>query len=46
MYLSVHRECEECIKAYMENTANVELYVVHSIVSKYAERNYAYMEKT
>ncbi len=27
MYLSVHRECEECIQAYMENTANVGLQV-------------------
>jgi len=30
----------------MENTANVGLFAVHRIVSKYAERIYAYMEKT
>ncbi len=30
----------------MENTANVGLFVVHRIDSEYAERIYAYMEKT
>ncbi len=30
----------------MENTANVGLFAVHRIFSKYAERIYAYMEKT
>ncbi len=44
--LSVHRECEECIYAYMENTANVGLLAVHRNFSEYAERIYAYMEKT
>jgi len=46
MCLSVHRECEECIYAYMENRANVGLFAVHRIVSKYAERIYAYIKKT
>jgi hypothetical protein len=46
MYLSVHRECEECIQVYMENTANVGLFLVHRIDSEYAERIYAQMEKT
>ncbi len=40
MYLSVHRVCEECIQA------NGGLFVVHRIDSEYAERIYAYMEKT
>jgi hypothetical protein len=30
----------------MENTANLGLFAVHEIVSKYAERIIAYMEKT
>jgi hypothetical protein len=30
----------------MENTANVGLFAVHRIVSEYAERIYAYMDKT
>jgi hypothetical protein len=46
MYLSVHSECDECIYAYMENTANLGLFAVHRIFSKYAERIYAYMDKT
>jgi len=29
----------------MENTANVGLFAVHRIVSKYAERIYTYIEK-
>jgi hypothetical protein len=45
MYLSVHRECEVCIQAYIKNTANVGLFLVHRIDSEYAERIYAYMEK-
>ncbi len=31
---------------YMEKTANVGLFAVHRIVSEYAERIYAHMEKT
>ncbi len=46
MYLSVYRECAESIQVYMEYTANVGLFAVHRIFSKYAERIYAYMEKT
>ncbi len=30
----------------MENTANLGLFAVHKVVSEYAERIYAYMEKT
>jgi hypothetical protein len=30
----------------MESTANLGLFAVHKIVSEYAERIYAYMEKT
>jgi len=30
----------------MENTANLELFEVHKIISEYAERIYEYMEKT
>ncbi len=30
----------------MENMANLGLFAVHKIVSEYAERIYAYMEKT
>jgi hypothetical protein len=46
MCLRVHRECEECIYAYMGNTANVGLFAVHRNFSEYAERIYAYMDKT
>ncbi len=31
---------------YMESTANLGLFALHKIVSEYAERIYAYMEKT
>jgi len=30
----------------MENTANLEMFAVHKIFSEYAERIYAYIEKT
>jgi hypothetical protein len=36
----------EGVKAPMENTGNLWLFAVHKIVSEYAERIYAYMEKT
>jgi hypothetical protein len=45
MYLSDYRECAESIEAYMANTTNVGLFAVHRIVSEYAERIYAFMEK-
>jgi hypothetical protein len=33
-------------KAYMEYTANLGLFAVHKVVSEYAERIYAHMERT
>jgi len=30
----------------MENTTNLGFFAVHNIISEYAERIYAYMEKT
>jgi hypothetical protein len=35
----------ESVKAYMENTANLGLFAVHKVVSEYAERIYAHMER-
>jgi hypothetical protein len=34
------------LSAYMENTANFGLFVMHKVVSEYAERIYVHMEKT
>ncbi len=34
------------VSAYTENTANLWLFAVQKIVSEYAERIYAYIEKT
>ena len=36
----------ESVQAYKKNMANLGLFAVHKIVSEYAERIYAYMEKT
>jgi hypothetical protein len=36
----------ESVLAYMENTANLGLFVVHKVVSEYAERIYAPIEKS
>jgi len=44
--LCVFEEHREISEAYMENTANLELFAVHKIFSEYAERIYAYIEKT
>jgi hypothetical protein len=44
--LSVLGEYRESVQVHMENTANLGLFAVHKIVSKYAETIYAYMEKT
>jgi hypothetical protein len=40
------REYRESIIAYMDNKMNLGLFAVHKIVLEYAERIYAYMEKT
>jgi hypothetical protein len=44
--LWVFGEHREISQAYIENTANLELFAVHKIFSEYAERIYAYTEKT
>ncbi len=36
----------ESVKACIENTANLGLFAVHKVVSEYAERIYAHMERT
>jgi hypothetical protein len=37
---------ENTWKAFMENTANLGLFAVHKVVSEYAERIFAHMERT
>ncbi len=41
--LSVLGEYRESVQVHMENKANLGLFAVHKIVSKYAETIYAYM---
>jgi hypothetical protein len=36
----------ESVEANMENTVNLGLFAVHRVVSEYAERIYAHIERT
>jgi hypothetical protein len=44
--LSAYSENTWKVFKYMENTSNLGLFAVHKVVSEYAERIYAHMERT
>jgi hypothetical protein len=45
-FIGIFREYRESFLAYMDSTVNLGLFLVHKVVSEYAEKIYAYIEKT